>query len=394
VSTPPASPPRRVTILGATGSIGQSALRVIRAYPERFEVVALTAHANAELLAQQIAEFRPRYAAITSDNANGDIPPPPGVEMFHGRDALARIAGIDVDVLLCAVVGAVGLEAILAAIGAGNTVALANKEPLIMAGKLITHRARDAGVPLLPVDSEHNAIFQCLEGHDLDDIRTVYLTASGGPFYRTPRESLRDVSPKQAANHPTWDMGEKISVDSATLMNKGLEIIEAMWLFDLPLDKLQVVIHPQSVVHALIEFHDGNLLAHLGATDMAMPIQFAFTWPQRVKSPLARLELTDLSAITFDTPDFDAFPCLNLALDAARRGGTAGAVLNAANETAVNAFREHRLPFLGIAEIVGDVMSATHFAPDYDLHDILEVDREARARAEALIPRARQRHNE
>ena len=254
-----------------------------------------------------------------------------------------------------------------------------------MAGRLITSAARAAGVRILPVDSEHNAIFQCLEGRDTAEVLTVYLTASGGPFYGQPRESLRGITPAQATTHPTWDMGAKISVDSATLMNKGLEVIEAMWLFDLPLEKIRVVIHPQSIVHGLVEFTDGHILAHLGVTDMVMPIQFALTWPERVKSPMARLDLTRMKALTFAEPDFREFPCLELALSAARRGGTAGTALNAANEVAVAAFRAGRLPFLGIAEVVRRVLEASEVHADDTLESILAADAEARRAAETVV---------
>lgn len=377
---------RRITILGSTGSIGQSALKVVRAYPGAFQVVALAAHSNIEELYRQIDEFHPEHVAITDPCATHSLDPSRiGAHIHTGPDALEVLAALDADVVLCGVVGAVGLKAILAAIGSGNRIALANKEPMIMAGKLITEAAARARVRILPVDSEHSAVFQCLEGHRPEDVRTVYLTASGGPFYRKPRAELHAITPDEATNHPTWNMGAKVSIDSATLMNKGLEVIEAMWLFGLPLDKIQVVIHPQSVVHALVEFADGNILAHLGVTDMIMPIQFALTWPERVRSPLARLDLTNMKPLTFDAPDFSEFPCLRHALDAARRGGTAGAILNAANETAVAAFRGGRIPFLGIPDVVGKVMSKIPVEEDYTLDSILSVDERARRAAESVI---------
>lgn len=378
--------PQRITILGSTGSIGQSALKVVRAYPGKFKVAGLAAHSNVHDLTRQIEEFRPAHVAVTDPEAGEAVQANcPHTEVHTGSQALETLAGVPVDTVLCGVVGAVGLKAVLRAIETGNTIALANKEPMIMAGQLITEAARRAGVRILPVDSEHNAIFQCLEGHDAEDVRTVYLTASGGPFYGKTPQDLQNITPEEAANHPTWNMGAKISVDSATLMNKGLEVIEAMWLFDLPLDKIQILIHPQSIVHALVEFTDGNILAHVGVTDMSLPIQFALTWPERVKSPMARLDLTRMKPITFDAPDFDQFPCLGHALDAARRGGTAGAVLNAANETAVDAFRDGRMPFLGIPDVVGHVLEVTPIAEEYTLDSILAVDAQARRAAEAYI---------
>jgi len=379
--------PRRITLLGSTGSIGRSALKVLRACPGRFEIVALAAHSNVDELARQAAEFNPQYIAVSSADAAAKLHAA-GVraQVLSGPSALEDAAALDTDLVLCGVVGSAGLKPILRAIAAGHTIALANKEPMIMAGRLITRAARAAGVRILPVDSEHNAIFQCLEDRDPADVFAIYLTASGGPFYGAPRDSLRAISPAQATKHPTWEMGAKISVDSATLMNKGLEVIEAMWLFDLPLEKIRVVIHPQSIVHGLVEFTDGHILAHLGVTDMVMPIQFALTWPERVKSPMARLDLTRMKALTFAEPDFREFPCLELALSAARRGGTAGAVLNAANEIAVDAFRAGRLPFLGIAEVVRRVLDTSVLCADDSLNTILDADAEARRAAESIVP--------
>ena len=377
---------RRITILGSTGSIGKSALEVVRQHPGEFEIVGLAAHSNVDALADQVAEFRPARAALAdveaADRLRARVT---GTTIEGGQESLEDLAAEDVDVVLCAVVGSVGLRSILRAIESGNTVALANKEPLVMAGQLIMSKARARGTVVLPVDSEHNALFQCLEGRDIQDVRRVYLTASGGPFYKRSIESLQDVTPEEAAKHPRWDMGEKISIDSATLMNKGLEIIEAMWLFDLPLEKIEVVIHPQSVVHGLVEFNDGHILAHLGVTDMTLPIQFALTWPKRVESPASRLDLTALEGLTFAAPDFSQFPCLGLATDAARRGGTAGAVLNAANEMAVGAFREGRLAYLRIAEVVSEVMALSTYTDEYTLASILEVDAKARTLAEEQV---------
>ncbi|MFA6241335.1 MAG: 1-deoxy-D-xylulose-5-phosphate reductoisomerase [Candidatus Hydrogenedentales bacterium] len=373
---------RRISILGSTGSIGRSALDVVRHYPERFRVVALGAHSNADLLLRQIEEFKPSLVAVAEPEAGKRVREnAPHVRVLTGTEALEEIAAEPVDVALCAVVGAVGLKPILRAIAAGSRVALANKEPLVMAGPLIMRVARERGVEVLPVDSEHNAIFQCLHGHRIEDVQCIHLTASGGPFYGKPRESLSGVTPAQATRHPTWDMGAKISVDSATLMNKGLEVVEAMWLFGLSVDQIQVVVHPQSIVHSLVEFTDGSILAHLGLTDMKFPIQFALTWPERVKSPMGRLDLTTMKSLTFAKPDFSDFPCLAYAFEAARTGGTAPAILNAANETAVDAFCKGRISFLQISETVRDTMETCSVSTDVTLDSVLEADAMARERA-------------
>lgn len=377
---------KRVTILGSTGSIGRSALDVVRHYPDRFEVVGLAARSNAELLAEQIDEFVPKHAVLVDEDAGrrlGKINA--GCALATGRQALEDLASVPVDVVLCGVVGAVGLRPILCAIDAGNRIALANKEPLVMAGPVIMERARKRGIEVLPVDSEHNAIFQCLHGHGIENLQCIHLTASGGPFYGRPRESLVGVSPAQATRHPTWDMGAKISVDSATLMNKGLEVIEAMWLFGLSLNQVEVVIHPQSIVHSLVEFTDGSILAHLGLTDMKFPIQFALTWPDRVSTPMGRLDLTTMRELTFAKPDFTEFPCLAYALEAARLGGNAPAILNAANETAVNAFCEGRLEFLQISEVVHEVLEDSVLESEITLESVIAADRSARDRADRAM---------
>ena len=359
---------------------------MVRHYPGRFEVIALAAHANIDLLEKQIAEFHPAHVVVVDETAGAELARRlPGVSLKVGAAALCEVAAIPVDVVLCAIVGAAGLRPIITAIDAGNRVAIANKEPVVMAGRLILDRARRCGVEVLPVDSEHNAIFQCLHGHRIEDVRCIHLTASGGPFYGKPREILRDVSPEQAAKHPTWNMGRKISVDSATLMNKGLEVIEAMWLFGLPLAKIEVVIHPQSIVHSLVEFNDGSILGHLGITDMKFPILFALTWPERVESPMGRLDLTRMRELTFAAPSFDDFPCLALALRAAKMEGTAPAVLNAANEVAVAAFCSHRINFLQIADVVYHVLDSSHIENDNDLETIERADDAARREARRFI---------
>jgi len=362
---------------------------VVRHHPGRFEVLALAAHSNVNLLEQQVREFKPRYAVVANVDAVDKMPDlGPDVTVLTGPQGLVEAAALDVDTALCAVVGAAGLYPVLEAIDAAKQVAIANKEPLVMAGPAIMERARQKGTRILPVDSEHNAIFQCLQGHAIEDVACIHITASGGPFYGRRREDLKTVTPEQATRHPTWDMGAKISVDSATLMNKGLEVIEAMWLFGLPLDQINVLIHPQSVIHSLVEFRDGSILAHLGVTDMKLPIQFALTWPDRVEPPLKRLDLTRLSNLSFAAPDFADFPCLAYALEAARTGGTAPAILNAANEVAVSAFCDHQIPFLGISDFVRQVMDKCPATADTTIEAVVDADAAARRCARDCIEKS------
>jgi len=382
--------PRRICILGSTGSIGRSALEVVRHYRDLFEVVGLGVYSNADLLAAQIAEFHPAHVAVADKDAADRLAAMGlDVTLWSGEGAIDRLAAVPSDVTLCAMVGAVGLKPVLKAIDAGNRIALANKEPMVMAGPIIMAQARARGVEIIPVDSEHNAVFQCLHGHRASDVRCVHLTASGGPFYGRSRESLRNVTPEEAVQHPTWDMGAKISVDSATLMNKGLEVIEAMALFGLPLSKIEVVIHPQSIVHSLVEFNDGSILGHLGVTDMRFPILFALTWPERVQSPMGRLSLTTMRELTFSAPGFSEFPCLAHALHAARTGGTAPAVLNAANEIAVAAFCRRQIGFLDIPEVVRRTLDAADIRYDPALESVLEADADARKAALDTVGRLR-----
>lgn len=379
--------PLPVTVLGSTGAIGRATLEVIRQYPERFRVTALAARQDTEMLARQIAEFHPDAVAVIEPTAARRLRElQPGCEILEGMAGCAALAARPVHRVVCGMVGASGLKPLLAALDAGNTVALANKEPMVMAGHLLTRRARDRGTAILPVDSEHSALFQCLTGHPAEHVRRLWLTASGGPFYGKSREELTRVSPAEAARHPTWRMGIKISVDSATLMNKGLEIIEAMGLFGLPRQRIEVVIHPQSIVHGLVEFTDGNMLAHLGVTDMKLPILYALTWPDRADRPVDVLDLTAISGLTFSRPDLDAFPCLGLALQAADRGGTAPAALNAANEVAVTAFCAERIGFLDIPEIAAETLAKCSASDDGNsLEAVLAADQEARRIADDTV---------
>ncbi|MGC8845165.1 MAG: 1-deoxy-D-xylulose-5-phosphate reductoisomerase, partial [Candidatus Hydrogenedens sp.] len=344
---------KKITILGSTGSIGRSALEVIRSFPEQFQVVGLSAYSNIELLKKQIREFNPQYITVFNEKSIHELRDEfSNLVIYSGIEGLKQISSIKVNIVLCALVGAVGLEPLLTAIESENDVALANKEPLVMAGGLITQKANSTSVKLIPVDSEHSAIFQCLIGHDINTVEKIYLTASGGPFYNRSIKELENVTPEEAIKHPTWDMGKKISVDSATLMNKGLEIIEAMWLFGLREDKIDVVIHPQSVIHGLVEFSDGNMLAHMGPTDMKVPILFSFTYPERALKPLKRINIKELSDLSFDYPDERKFPCLKLARTVAKKGGLHPTVLNASNEVAVQAFCEGKIRFTDIYRIV------------------------------------------
>jgi 1-deoxy-D-xylulose-5-phosphate reductoisomerase len=378
---------KRLAILGSTGSIGRSALAVVDAHPTRLSVVGLAAGRRAGDLAAQVARYRPSIAAITSD---GDLPAlreavsKAGTATASGPDGLIAVATHpDVDIVLCASSGTAALEAVLAAIEAGKTIALANKEVLVMAGALVTRAARARGVPLLPVDSEHNAIHQCLHGRHADEVTRLILTASGGPFRTWPVSKLEQVTPEDALQHPTWQMGRKITIDSATLMNKGLEVIEAHWLFDVPANRIEVLIHPQSIVHSMVELKDGSTIAQLGVTDMRLPIQYAFSYPERWEATLPTLDLTR-SALEFAAPDLDRFPCLRLAYDALDVGGTMMVALNAANEVAVDAFLAGRLPFPAISRVIDGTMAAHDVQEPATVEIVRAADRWARDHARAL----------
>jgi 1-deoxy-D-xylulose-5-phosphate reductoisomerase len=375
----------RVAILGATGSIGTSALAVAEAHPDRVRVVGLAAGQNVAPMAAAMQRHRPLAVSMSSAealsrlaSAVGGLPPVTGV----GAEGLVAVATHpEVDVVLCASSGTAGLEAVLAAIDAGKTIALANKEVLVMAGGLVMDRARARGVPILPVDSEHNAIHQCLHGHRPADVRRLILTASGGPFRGRSRASLAAVTPADALRHPTWRMGPKITIDSATLMNKGLEVIEAHWLFGMAGSQIDVVVHPQSIVHSLVEFADGSMLAQLGTTDMRLPIQYAFSFPDRWPSPVPFLDLARAGALEFLAPDWDEFPCLRLAFDALAADRSLPIVLNAANEVAVASFLEGTLAFPAIPEVIAAAMSAHRPAPVDTLAAVRAVDTWARETA-------------
>ena len=376
---------KRIALLGSTGSIGAQTLDVVRKHPDRFEVVALVAGSNAELLAAQTDEFRPALAVL----ADGAIDPPGGTEFRSGREAVLEAAAHpDADVVVNALVGSAGLLPTLAALDAGKTVALANKESLIAGGSLVTRRVEGHPERLLPVDSEHSAVFQCLAGNRLSDVRRVILTASGGPFRGRRRDELEDVSVEQALAHPTWRMGRKITVDSATLMNKGLEAIEAHHLFGVPIDRVELVVHPQSIVHGLVEFTDGSCIAQAASPDMRLPLQIALAWPERLPDGAEPIDWPAIGSLDFEPLDGDAFPCPSLALEAARRGGTAPCVLNAANEEAVDAFLSERLRFGGIPRVIERVLDGHAPVADPTLEDVLEAEIEARAAARREIEMA------
>lgn len=370
-----------IVVLGATGSVGRNALAVVDSLRERFTVVGLTAKANAPLLGELAQKFRPRYAAIVDEGRVAELRSlcPPETEVLGGAEGIAEVAAAaDADIVISAIVGAAGLRPMIAALEAGKTVALANKEPLVMAGGVITSLAERRGATLLPVDSEHSAIFQCLRGNRDQEVRKILLTASGGPFYDRDPQALESVTPEQALDHPTWDMGAKISVDSATLMNKGLEVIEAQWLFGVDVDRIEVVIHPSSVVHSIVEFVDGSMIAQLGKSDMRLPIQYALTYPERIESSVERLNLVDVSPLEFFKPSFEKFPCLGLAYEAARAGGTMPAVLNAANEVAVEEFLRRTLGFCDIPRVIEQVMAEHTPTDEPALEEILAADAWAR----------------
>jgi len=374
---------KSIAILGSTGSIGRSALAVVDAHADRLRVVGLAAGENDELLAAQIARYRPRIAAMATAEALDRLRrsgPGDRVELAGGgRDGLVAVASHpDADVVLCASSGTDGLEAVLAAIEHGKTIALANKEVLVMAGGIVTDAARRRGVAILPVDSEHNAIHQCLHGRPPADLKRVVLTASGGPFRGRSASDLREVSPADALKHPTWKMGRKITIDSATLMNKGLEVIEAHWLFGVRGDQIDVIVHPQSVVHSIVELTDGSMIAQLGVTDMRLPIQYAFSYPERWAAPLPSLDLARAGRLDFHEPDFDAFPCLGLAYRALEAERSLPVVLNAANEVAVAWFLEGRLGFTAIPHVIEKTMAAHHPSKVETLEAVRAVDAWAR----------------
>jgi len=381
---------KHLSVIGSTGSIGCNTLKIVGMFPDRFRVQALAAGNNIELLSRQIQEFRPAMAVVIDERAAGKLSAllPKGVstQILTGPSGYQAAAALEgVDQVVVAVVGAAGLIPTLSGIDAGKDIALANKETLVMAGEIVMARVAEAGVQLLPIDSEHSAIFQCLNGHRYDDLNKIHLTASGGPFLKRPEQTFKEIRPADALNHPTWQMGRKISIDSATLMNKGLEVIEARWLFNLTADQIEVVVHPQSVVHSMVSFKDGTVLAQLGLPDMRAAISYALSYPERLSLNLPSPDFPGIGALTFEAPNLQKFPCLTLAFDAVNTGGTLPAVLNAANEVAVAAFLDSIIPFTEIPTVIRKAMDQHTVVHAPSLSDILDADQWARRQAEAII---------
>ena len=378
-----------VAILGSTGSIGTQTLDVIDRHSELFEVYALTAHSNIDLLVKQAKKYRPEVVAIADERhyktlreALDGLP----VKVFAGADSICQIAAMSpIDTVVTAMVGYSGLLPTVRAIEAGKKIALANKETLVVAGELVTDLTLRNRVDIVPIDSEHSAIFQCLVGENENSVEKLILTASGGAFRDTPKDDLRLATAADALRHPTWKMGAKITIDSATMMNKGFEVIEARWLFDIPIDKIEVIIHPQSIVHSMVQFCDGSIKAQLGQPDMRHPIQYALTFPDRLDAQVERANLADIHQLTFEKPDYEKFRNLRLAYDALRRGGNIPCILNAANEVAVDAFLKGKIGFFAMSDIIEQTISETAFISSPTLDDYIATDREARARTSEKI---------
>ncbi|MSQ77810.1 MAG: 1-deoxy-D-xylulose-5-phosphate reductoisomerase [Nitrospiraceae bacterium] len=380
---------KRIIILGSTGSIGTSTLDIVSKFPNEFQVVGLTAATKGVPLEEQIRRFKPAKVALADPAAATRLRSRCkglSVEILSGPEGVADVARMpEGELVISAIVGGAGLMPTLAAIRSDKHVALANKEPMVMAGQLMQEEAHKHGVRIFPVDSEHSAIFQSMEGHRREDIRRLILTASGGPLWNTPREQMREVKPEQALQHPNWKMGAKITIDSATMMNKGLEVVEARWLFDMPIAQIEVLVHRESVIHSMVEYKDGSVIAQLGLPDMRTPISYAMKYPARVPLELPPLDLASIGTLTFFKPDHDRFPCLQLGYDALKIGGTMPAVLNAANEIAVAAYLQEGIGFLDIAEIIRSTMDAHTLRQIRTLEDALEADRWAREKAGARV---------
>ena len=380
---------KRLAILGSTGSIGVNTLDIVRQFPERFKVISLSAGLNTQLLKQQIVQFRPKMVSVLNKELSealqrelSNLP----VEIVHGVEGLIQVATHpEVDQVVSAIVGAVGLIPTLSAIKTRKAIALANKESLVMAGKIVMDEAKRNNVQIFPVDSEHSAIFQALLGHQKEDVHRLILTASGGPFLNLPISRLQEVTVKEALNHPHWEMGKKITIDSASLMNKGLEVIEAHWLFNIPVEKIVVQIHPQSVVHSMVEYIDGSIVAQMGIADMRIPIAYALSFPQRLNLKLSPLDLSQTGGLTFFPPDPERFPCLKLAYRSIEIGETMPAILNAANEIGVNAFLEGSLKFTEIPLLLERVMEEHEVKSVHTVEDILKADHWARERSKAIL---------
>ena len=373
---------KQIAILGSTGSVGRNALRVIDALGPQYQIIALSAHSNVQLLAEQAKRYKPRFVAVT--NADyvkrfSELVDDLDIEILAGPDSLIEIVDFeDVDIVLTAVVGASGLPAVLAAARAGKQLAIANKEPFVIAGELLMSEANRNGGIILPVDSEHSAIFQAIQSGTREEVNKIILTASGGPFRKASAEDIQNVTLEQALSHPVWNMGPKISIDSATMMNKAFEIIEARWLFDMPVEKIEVLVHPESIVHSLVEFMDGSVIAQLGKPDMCLPIQYALTYPARVAGIAKKLRLEDMCKLTFERPNLETFRALSLGFEVARTGGTAAVVFNAANEAAVEEFLAGRIKFINIIELIEHCLNKHNVKPTISLEELFEADAWAR----------------
>lgn len=382
---------KRIAILGSTGSIGRSTLSVAESYPDRFEIVTLAAGGNLESAFEQARRWKPRVISMAAEKDADTLRArlkkdgPGGIEVVHGAAGTVRVATHpDVDFVVSAIVGVAGLEATYEAVRAGKTLGLANKECLVAAGELITAEARRRGVALLPIDSEHNAVHQCMRGGRMEEVERVWLTASGGPFRNTPESEFASITVEQALNHPTWKMGKRITIDSATLMNKGFEVIEACRLFHMPAEKVEVMVHPQSTIHSMVEFVDGSILAQFSVTDMRLPILYALTYPERIESDM-RFAVSDLRHLDFSPPDLKRFPCLRLAYEAVEAGGAKTVALNAADEVAVAAFLEGKIRFDQIPRVVEEVLAGTSSGALESIQRVLEADGEAREVAEKIV---------
>ncbi len=380
---------RHIAILGSTGSIGTQALEVLEAHPNVFELEVLTAHSSADLLIEQALKFKPNCVVIGKEELFKKVQDAlfdEGIKVYAGADSLAQVVQMDeIDIVLTALVGYAGLRPTLAAIEAGKHIALANKETLVVAGEIVTDLAKQKGVNIYPVDSEHSAIFQCLVGEFHNPIEKIYLTASGGPFRGQTREQLALVTKAQALKHPNWDMGAKITIDSASMMNKGLEVIEAKWLFGLKNEQVDVIVHPQSVIHSIVQFEDGSMKAQMGLPDMKLPIQFALAFPNRLKSDFPRFNFLDYPQLTFEQPDKDTFRNLSLAFEALKQGGNMPCILNAANEIAVDAFLKDKVSFLGMSDIIEQSMQRVAFIKKPNYNDYVATDAETRRLALEII---------
>jgi len=373
---------KNIAILGSTGSVGKKALRVIDALGPQYQISALSAHSNVQLLAEQAGRYGPKYVAVTNPDYGKELEELIGdldIEILIGPDALVEIARLeDIDIVLTAVVGSAGLPAVLAAARSGKKIAIANKEPLVIAGELLMKEARENGSTILPVDSEHSAVFQAIQSGSYEEVNKIILTASGGPFRQASIEDIKNVSLEQALSHPVWDMGPKITIDSATMMNKAFEVIEAHWLFDMPAEKIDVLIHPESIVHSLVEFVDGSVIAQLGEPDMCLPIQYALTYPARVAGIAKPLWLEKIGSLTFEKPNLEVFRALALGFEVARTGGTAAVVFNAANEAAVEEFLAGRINFVTIIELIEHCLNKHNVKTNVSLEELVEADAWAR----------------